>query len=265
MSQPIHRGRSSPPVVRVAATSAALLVGLLGSGPAAVQATTYPASDYSNITAFDTCDGTPDTISRSLESLAQGGLSYLGYTSSAYSTTGFTRARVLGRAATDEAIYVHSHGDQYFDPYPRQVQGFREDGGDCSQAIVYATDLAAVRPAEVHLVVMSTCHLAEAAKTAGVPTMAAAYGMDRVKYTDPHAPDDGARFYLGYEGLAYTADMLRFEQRFWGYVTTGHLLGDAFPLARASAAMSGTTVPDWFGTYDYSGTPGSSVPCIRCV
>ena len=55
--------------------------------------------------------------------------------------------------------------------------------------------------------------------------MAAAYGIDRVKYTDPHAPDDGARFFLGYEGLAYTADMLHFEQRFWGYVTSGHLLG----------------------------------------
>ncbi|HTS15511.1 MAG TPA: hypothetical protein VMH24_07570 [Candidatus Sulfotelmatobacter sp.] len=243
---------------------AALLAAFAG-GPAPVAATTFPASVYSNVTAFDSCDGTPDTISRSLEALAQGGLTYLGYTSAEYVTTGFTRSRVLSRAATDQAIYVHSHGDQYYDPYPRQIQGFREDGGDCSQAIVYATDLAAVRPPNVHLVVMSTCHLAEAARTSGEPTMAAAYGIDRVKYTDPHAPDDGARFFLGYEGLAYTADMLRFEQRFWGYVTTGHLLGDAFTLARVSAAMSPSTSPDWFGTYDYSGAPGTGAPCTRCV
>lgn len=265
MSDPARPGRTSPPAARAVAAVLAVMVGLLGTGPAAVLATTFPASDYSNVTAFDTCDGTPDTISRSLEALAQSGLNYLGYTSGEYVTTGFTRARVLSRASTDQAIYVHSHGDQYYDPYPRQIQGFREDGGDCSQAIVYATDLAARRPAVVHLVVMSTCHLAEAAKTAGEPTMAAAYGIDRVKYTDPHAPDDGARFFLGYEGLAYTADMLRFEQRFWGYVTSGHLLGDAFTLARASAQMSGATVPDWFGTYDYSGAPGSGLPCTRCV
>ncbi|HXR27344.1 MAG TPA: hypothetical protein VN771_05730 [Candidatus Baltobacteraceae bacterium] len=265
MSDPARPARSSPPVARVAATIVALVVGLSGTGHTAVLAATYPASDYSNVTAFDTCDGTPDTISHSLEALAQSGLGYLGYTSGEYATTGFTRARVLSRASTDQAIYVHSHGDQYFDPYPKQVQGFREDGGDCSQAIIYATDLAAVRPATVHLVLMSTCHLAEAARTSGQPTMAAAYGIDRVKYTDPHAPDDGARFFLGYEGLAWTADMLHFEQRFWGYVTTGHLLGDAYTLARASAAMSGTTVPDWFGTYDYSGAPGSSLPCTRCV
>jgi hypothetical protein len=265
MSDPTHPARSSPQAARVTASVVALIVGLLGAVPTAVLATTFPASDYSNVTAFDTCDGTPDTISRSLEALAQSGLSYLGYSSSEYTTTGFTRARVLSRAAADQAIYVHSHGDQYYDPYPRQVQGFREDGGDCSQAIVYATDIAAARQGEVHLVVMSTCHLAEAAKTAGVPTMAAAYGIDHVKYTDAHVPADGARFFLGYEGLAYTADMLHFEQRFWGYVTTSHLLGDAYTLARASAAMSGATVPDWFGTYDYSGTPGSTVPCLRCV
>jgi hypothetical protein len=265
MLDPARPAVSSPPVARVMAMVAALFVSLVTPGPSTVLGVTYPASDYSNVTAFDTCDGTPDTISRSLETLAQGGLSYLGYTSGEYTTTGFTRARVLSRAPTDQAIYVHSHGDQYYDPYPKQVQGFREDGGDCSQAIVYATDLAPLHPPSVHLVVMSTCHLAEAARTAGEPTMAAAYGIDRVKYTDPHAPDDGSRFFLGYEGLAYTADMLRFEQRFWGYVTSGQLLGDAFTLARASAAMSAATVPDWFGTYDYSGAPGSSLPCTRCV
>jgi hypothetical protein len=265
MSGPSRRRRALPFAAPALASSLAVLVAVLGLTPRTALATTFPASVYSNVTAFDTCDGTPDTISRSLEVLAQNGLTYLGYSSTAYITTGFSRSRVLGRAASDQAIYVHSHGDQYYDPYPRQVEGFREDGGDCSQAIVYATDLAAVRSASVHVVVMSTCHLAEPAKTTGVPTMAAAYGIDRVKYTDAHGPDDGPRFFLGYVGLAYTADMLHFEQRFWGYVTSGYLLGDAFTLARASASMSGATVPDWFGTYGYSGAPGANVICTRCV
>lgn len=127
MSDHPSPARSSPRMARVAAMVAVLIAGL-ATGPGNARATTFPASDYSNVTAFDTCDGTPDTISRSLESLAESGLSYLGYAAGEYTTTGFTRARVLSRAPADQAIYVHSHGDQYYDPYPKQVQGFREDG-----------------------------------------------------------------------------------------------------------------------------------------
>ena len=96
MSDPARPARSSPPMARLAVLVVALIVGLLGTTPAAALATTFPASDYSNVTAFDTCDGTPDTISRSLEALAQGGLSYLGYTSGQYTTTGFTRSLGTG-------------------------------------------------------------------------------------------------------------------------------------------------------------------------
>src|ERR1700690_4393969 len=174
MSGPSHRRRTLPFAAAALASSLAAVVAALGMTPPAALADTFPASVYSNVTAFDTCDGTPDSISRSLEVLAQKGFTFLGYTSTAYITSGFTRGRVLSRAATDQAVYVHSHGDQYYDPYPKQVQGFREDSGDCSQAIVYATELAAVRSASVHLVIMSTCHLAEAARTKGEPTMAAA-------------------------------------------------------------------------------------------
>ena len=78
---------------RIAAL-AALATMTVALPPAVATAASFPASVYSNITAFDTCDGTPDTISRSLETLAQSGLAYLGYGAGAYATTAFTRARV---------------------------------------------------------------------------------------------------------------------------------------------------------------------------
>ena len=56
-------------------------------------------------------------------------------------------------------VYVHSHGDFYG---ANDIQGFRDDGGDCSQAIVYATEIKKGRNGGANLVVMSTCHLGEA-------------------------------------------------------------------------------------------------------
>jgi len=244
---------------------AALVLILAGPGsnrPA--QGATYPASAYTNVTAFDTCDGTPDTISRSLKTLAQNGLAGLGYASSAFETTGFTKARFLSRTPADEAVYVHSHGDQYYGPYPRMIQGFRDDGGDCSQAVVYATEVKARRSSAAHLVIMSTCHLAESARTAGQPTMSEAYGIERLKSTVSGSPR-GPEFFLSYVGLAYTADMLKFEGRFWAYVGQGRGVGDAFTLARATAGMSAATVPDWFGEYVYTGRPDGGPDCTTCL
>ncbi|MGZ3586291.1 MAG: hypothetical protein ACXVAP_03475 [Candidatus Limnocylindrales bacterium] len=241
---------------------AALTVALAGSTGSA-RAATYPASVYTNVTAFDTCDGTPDTISHSLKVLAQNGFVALGYASAAYETSGFTKAQFLARTPADQAVYVHSHGDQYYAPNPKQVQGFRDDGGDCTQAITYATEVKARRTSGAHLVLMSTCHLAEVARTAGQPTMSEAYGIERLKST-VNGSYRGPEFYLSYVGLAYTADMLRFEQKFWAYIGQGRGLGDAFTLARANAGMSAATVPDWFGEYVYTGRPDGSPGCLNC-
>ncbi len=248
--------RLGPPL---AALSLALAAA---AGP--VSAATYPASVYTNVTAFNTCDGTPDTISRSLKTLAQSAFVYLGYASTAFETTGFTKSRFLSRTPADQAVYVHSHGDQYYNPYPKQIQGFRDDGGDCTQAIVYATEVKSLRTFGAHLVLMSTCHLAEAAKTAGVPTMSEAYGIERLKSTTS-GTYRGPEFYLSYVGLAWTGDMLKFEQKFWGYVQQGRGLGDAFTLARAYSGMSAATVPDWFGEYVYTGRPNVTGGCTNCI
>jgi hypothetical protein len=242
----------------------AALTLVLGALAAPTRAAAYPASVYTNVTAFNTCDGTPDTISRSLKTLAQNGLLGLGYASSAFETSGFTKAQFLARTPADQAVYVHSHGDQYYGPYPRMIQGFRDDGGDCSQAITYATEVKARRTAGAHLVIMSTCHLAEAARTAGQPTMSEAYGIERLKSTTSGS-SRGPEFFLSYVGLAYTADMLKFEQRFWAYLGQGRGVGDAFTLARATAGMSAATVPDWFGEYVYTGRPDGRPGCTNCV
>lgn len=230
----------------------------LGAGPARGA---YQGSVYSNITAFDACDGTSDTISAELRSIARDAYRYFGYSTTAFVREDFTRSKVLARNPADNGVYVHSHGDFYGG---NDIQGFRDDGGDCSQAVVYATEIKKGRSTGANLVVMSTCHLGEAGRN-GYASMSEAYGIER-KRSDPSGDGyRGPEFFLGYKGLAWTADQLRFERAFFDYATHGKNLGDAFKLAMAAETIRFATDPTWFGTYTYSGRPSPVPPCDLCL
>ena len=121
----------------------AILVTL---GPAVQPALAgYQASVDSNVSAFrGPCVGFTDTHPARMLSLAVSGLRSLGYTVSSYSGAGFSRSAVLARTVNDYGFYVHSHGDEYWNAgAQRRYNGFREDSGDCNQAVIFSSDIAA--------------------------------------------------------------------------------------------------------------------------
>ena len=128
-----------------------LLIACLATSTLAVGTAdaAYQATVVSNETAFQPpCVGFTDSLPAKMLAAAKSAYTRLGYATGAYTTTSFTRARVLSRTANDWGFYVHSHGDYYWHAGDqRRYSGFREDGGDCSQAIVYSKDIAAKRPA----------------------------------------------------------------------------------------------------------------------
>ena len=250
---------------RLVAPLAALVFAVsVSAGPA--RADYYPASVYSNITAFSTCVGYASSISASLRDLTKDAFVALGYAASAFGGKGFTKSTVLSRARYDIAFFVHSHGDFYG---ANDIQGFREDGGDCSQAVVLATEIKKARTSPeglllgAKLVIASTCHLAEAPRN-GYPAMSEAFGIEHIKSDPTGAGYRGPEFFLGYRGIAWTDDQLRFESAFWRYVDDGWDLGDAFRLALAGNALRHGTLPDWFGSYTYTGRAQPTSPCTTC-
>jgi len=220
----------------------------------------YQGSVYANRTAFSTCDGTGSTIPTKLRALATSGFQYLGYSTSAFDSVNFSKSRVLSRVAADAGFYVFSHGDHYYAGW-----GFRVDNGSCSQAVVTGNEIRAKRInmygwlPTANLVIASTCHLGEAAST-----FPDAFGIARQKSTPAGGNYQGRRFFLGYVGTAWTIDMLAFETAFWARVKTGHNLGEAFDYARRTVRMTYATVPNWYGTYLYSGVPWPPAPCTNC-
>ena len=231
---------------------ALVAVLVLGGAPAGAA---YQASVYSNKTAFTSCNGTWSTIPSSLRALAADGFAYLGYAPSTFEGAAFTKSRVLSRVGLDQGFYVHSHGDHYSVGW-----GFREDNGTCTQGVVSAAEIAARRTKAANLVIASTCHLAEAASN-----FPDAFGIERLKSKPNGTGYRGPEFFMGYVGTAWTVDMLAFETNFWAKVKSGRNLGDAFVEARAMTAWRYATVPDWYGTYSYSGSPSPVSPCPSCL
>lgn len=238
-----------------------LAVGSAAAASAGPAAAAYQASAYDNKTAFTTCAGINTTIPQQLRALAVNGFQFMLYAPSSFESTTFTASKVLSRVANDQGFYVHSHGDHYYTGW-----GFREDNGTCNQAIVTADQIMSRRTVATttaiktaNVVIASTCHLGEAAST--FPN---AFGIEKARSTADGTNYQGPRFFLGYVGSAWTNDMLAFETAFWKYVKAGHGLGESFQLALRNAPMSGLTVPNWWGTYTYSGVPIPSAPCTRC-
>lgn len=220
----------------------------------------YQATIDSNESAFEPpCIGWDDPYPEKMLKAAVSAYAALGYTARGYSGTGFTRAHVLARTVNDWGYYVHSHGDNYWHAADgRRYGGFREDGGDCSQAVVYSKDIASKRAGRTsNLVVMSTCHLGESTST-----MPGAFGIARTK----SEPTEwlGSKFYLGYAGTAYDNDEWTFEQTFWDQLRRGMPAGFAFDTALLGN-FTHPFDPNWWGTYAYSGRAGPLPPCDRCL
>lgn len=235
----------------------ALLALPLGAGPARAG---YQATLDSNESAFEPpCLGWDDPYPEKMLKAATSAYAALGYTARGYSGAGFTRAHVLSRTVSDWGYYVHSHGDNYWHAADgRRYYGFREDGGDCNQAVVYSKDIAAKRDGRPsNLVVMSTCHLGESAST-----MPGAFGIARRK----SEPSEwlGPVFYLGYAGSAYDNDEWTFEQAFWDLLRSGAPAGYAFDTALLGN-FTHPFDPNWWGTYVYTGRAGPLPPCDRCL
>lgn len=229
---------------------------LLAPGPSPVFAA-YQASADSNVSAFrPPCVGFQDTHPSQMLALALTGLRALGYTTTGYSGTGFSHATVLARTVNDAGFYVHSHGDEYwYAPGQRRYNGFREDSGDCSQAVVFSNQIAAARADRfTNLVVVSTCHNADPGTT-----LPDAFGIARTK-----ASSGGAHFYLGYKGIAYDNDEQAFETSFWSALEHGHSVGEAFDLGQLQT-FSHPLDADWWGTYSWSGHAGAALFCPRCL
>ncbi len=233
---------------------AALALLAPGASPAFAA---YQASADSNVSAFRSpCVGFQDNHPAQMIALAVTGLNSLGYATTGFTSTGFTHASVLARTVGDYSFYVHSHGDYYwYAPAQRRYSGFREDSGDCDQAVIFSNQIATARAGRfTNLVVISTCHNADPGTT-----LPSAFGIAKTK-----SQTGASHFYLGYLGIAYDNDEQAFETAFWAALERGQSVGAAFDLG-ALQNFSHPLDADWWGTYTWSGRAGAAVFCTRCL
>ncbi len=240
------------------ALGALLLIGAL-AGPARAA---YQGTVAVNDTAFDpVCLGFEDSYPEKMNAAATAAFARLGYASKTLAGAGFTKAAYLARTVGDWGTYVHSHGDFYwYAADQRSYSGFREDSGDCSQAVVYSKEVAAKRAGRAsNLVFISTCHNGEAGTT-----LPAAFAIEKVQAPTGHW--NGPEFYVSYLGSAWDSDEWTFEQAFWDAIGPGYGAGTSFHIAEAQLFGHRDFAAQWWGTYDYSGRAGPSTrACTRCV
>ncbi len=221
----------------------------------------YQGTVASNETAFEPpCLAFDDPFPEKMLRAAVTGLTALGYTTRSYTGAAFTRAAYLGRTVNDWGTYVHSHGDHYWLAADgRRYSGFREDSGDCSQAVVYSKDIAAKRAGrQSNLVVMSMCHVGE-----DVSTMPGAFSIAKKKFGN--GSWGGPTFFVGYLGAAWDNDEWEFEVAFWDAIGPGYGAGEAFDVA-AAQVFAHPFQANWWGSYVYTGRAGPlSSGCDRCL
>ena len=241
---------------------APLLSALLLASVAVVPArAAYQATIDSNVSAFQPpCVGYFDSLPTRMLNAAKAAYTTLGYSASAFSGASFTRAHTLSRTVNDWGYYVHSHGDYYWHSGDqRRYSGFREDGGDCTQAVVYSKDIATKRAGrESNLVVISTCFNGDA-----ITTLPAAFGIEKVKATGDSW--NGPEFFLAYHGESFDNDEWTFEQRFWNAIANHARVGEAFDIASLGAFTHADFEAEWWGSYNAFGIAGPYKPvCPAC-
>ena len=237
-----------------------LAVAILVTGSATSAMAAYPASVDVNTSAFNPpCDGDANFIVPKMQAAAKAGLTGRGHVTSAFTGAAFTRAATLTRTANDWAYYVHSHGDYYWHAGDaRRYTGFREDSGDCSQAIVFSKDIKAKRLGrQSNLVFISTCHAADANTT-----LPDAFAIAKTKSSG--GVNQGPEFFVGYIGVQWDSDEWIFEQRFWNALAGGKSVGAAFDVAMLGSFGHTGFDADWWGTYHWSGVAGPWTVCPNC-
>jgi hypothetical protein len=240
----------------------ALLVSVafaaLAFGASAPAAIAYDAAVWVNSDSFTTrCITSTDTYPAQMNALARTQLAALGYDPVGGAIgPGFTRTAFLNSVLPDWAVYVHSHGDNYWaaSGRPNIDSAFLQDPGT-TRCSVSSKDM--VRSSAIHavtwttpynLVIMSTCYLG-----AGSSTMPAAFSIEKVKNSTDQ------EFYLGYVYSTYDSAMLRFEKAFWSYLNGGsRTVLQAFTYA---SGIGGYIQPDasdpfqanWWGNPSFNG------------
>jgi len=241
---------------QVLLVSALLAVTSL-SGLAPVATAAY-ADVWVNSDSFTTrCIQVVDTYPSQLNSLARAQLAGLGYDPvTGAMGAGFTRSAFLANVLQDWAVYVHSHGDNYWaaSGRPNIDSAFLQDPGttQCSDYTRDAVRSSAIKQvtwtAPYNLVVMSTCMLGSASST-----MPGAFSIEKVKNSTDN------EFFLGYVYSTYDSAQLRFEKAFWSYLSGGsRTVLQAFTYASGIGGYSSPDSADpfqanWWGNPAYNG------------
>jgi hypothetical protein len=238
-----------------------LAATLLTAGSAAgIRAATLQGSIDVNTTAFNPpCDGSTNTIVPKMQKAATAAYVRLNYLATSYTGTAFTRAATLKRTVDDWGYYVHSHGDYYWNSVDaRRYTGFREDSGDCTQAVIFSKDIKAKRLGrQSNLVFVSTCHASD-----GNTTMPDAFAIPKTKSVGDTT--QGPEFYVGYIGTRWDSDEWVFEQRFWNALANYQSVAQDFDVAMQGSFGDGSFAAVWWGTYYWGGAAGWTV-CIHCT
>jgi hypothetical protein len=205
--------------------------------------------------------GFADTYPQQLYSLTINQMAKLGF-SIADASIGptFTKNAFLTTVLQDYAVYVHSHGDNYWaaSGAPNIDSGFLQDPGtgrcnDYTKDLVRSSSIkAATAGSPYNLVIMSTCSLGS-----DKSTLPGAFQIAKSKLSS--RPE----FYLSYVYHTYDSSMLRFEQAFWSYINSGnpnYTLWGAFTYANSLGGYSypdsaDPFMPNWWGSSIYNGHP----------
>jgi len=167
----------------------------------------------------------------------------------------FTSEVALRGIAPAGALYVHSHGDHYYDPAARRrSSGFRVDAGRCENApTVIAPQISKARsgvlPATIAFI--STCYNGER-----VSKLPAAFGI-AIQKSGPGTAGPRS-FYVSYSGIAWVRAIVRFETAFWRALRRGATSGAAFDAALLSGYLAADLQPEWWGSYSLIPTPPAS-------
>jgi hypothetical protein len=226
------------------------------------QVAAYDTHVWSNSDAFKTtCLGFNDTYPQQLYSLTVAQIAKLGYSPIMGALgSGFTRTAFLNNVLYDYAVYVHSHGDNYWaaSGAPNVDSAFMQDPGtgkcNTSKDMVRSSSIKSITEGTFYnIVIMSTCYLGS-----GASTMPAAFQIGKTKQsTDPE-------FYLGYVNSTWDSASLRFEKALWSYVNGGtphtRTLAAAFTYAASIGGYENVSSGEpfqanWWGNPNYDGTP----------
>jgi hypothetical protein len=242
-------------------------------GASVQTAAAYTAHVWSNSDAFTaTCLGFLDTYPKQHYTLNVAQLVKLGFSPVQGALgPGFTRTAFLSEVFYDYAVYVHSHGDNYWaaSGAPNIDSAVLQDPGtgkcNTSKDMIRSSAIKTATAGTVYnVVIMSTCMLGSNSST-----MPNAFQIAKTKKATE------LEFYLGYVYHTWDSSSLRFEKAFWSYMNGGALhsrwLSEAFAYASSIGGYEAVSTSEpfqanWWGNPGYDGTPLQPiVGCLTCA